>query len=171
MVETSTYTFAVLTVSTKGAAGKRQDTSGEALKHILTAAGFIDTDYAVVPDDAETISATLRRWIDEQKIDLVVTTGGTGVSPSDVTPEATAPLLQRQLPGMAEAMRAKSLSITPHAMLSRGLAGIRETSLIINLPGSEKAARENIETILSAIPHALYKIKGGSADCGAPTHR
>ncbi len=161
------YGCGILTVSDKGSRGERQDTSGPALREILAGAGFTVQAYEVVADREEAIAAVLVRWVDELGIDLVVTTGGTGVSPTDVTPEATRPLLHRELPGMAEAMRQASLAKTPNAMLSRGLAGIRAESLIINLPGSERAARENIAVVLPALGHALYKLKGGARDCGA----
>lgn len=160
------YTCGILTVSDKGAAGTREDTSGPALRELLGQAGFAVRDYAIVPDKREIIAATLARWVDTAGIDLVVTTGGTGLSPRDVTPEATRSVLDKEIPGIAEAMRAASLAKTPHAMLSRGIAGIRGQSLIINLPGSRKAATENIEAVLVALPHALEKIQGGTGDCG-----
>jgi molybdenum cofactor synthesis domain-containing protein len=122
--------------------------------------------YQVIADDQPLIIATLRNWVDEQHLDLIITTGGTGVSPSDQTPEATAQVIEREVPGLAEAMRQASLAKTIQAVWSRGIAGIRKESLIINLPGSEKAARENIEAVLPSLPHGLYKLKGGSADCG-----
>lgn len=161
------YTFGVLTLSDKGARGEREDTSGAMLCELLRGQGYVQAEYAVIPDRHELIVRTLRAWVDERSIDLVLTTGGTGVAPSDVTPEATMEVIERQVPGIAEAMRHASLEKTPNAVLSRGIAGIRGTSLIINLPGSRKAARENIEVVLPALRHALYKIKGGSRDCGA----
>jgi len=160
------YTFGILTISDKGSRGERQDTSGPGLRELLIASGFEARAYEIVPDQREAIRDMLVRWVDGEGIDLIVTTGGTGVSPSDVTPEATSPLLEREIPGMAEAMRRASMEKTPHAMLSRGVAGIRKTSLIINLPGSEKGARENIAVVLPTLAHALYKIKGGVKDCG-----
>lgn len=164
--QSGTYTCGILTISDKGSRGERQDTSGEQLKSQLTGAGFSLAAYLIIPDEQQVISTTLRQWVDQKKIDLIITTGGTGVSPSDVTPEATRAVITREVPGISEAMRQASLLITPRAILSRGIAGIREESLIINLPGSEKAARENLETVLSALRHAVYKIKGGLADCG-----
>ncbi|MDH5297848.1 MAG: MogA/MoaB family molybdenum cofactor biosynthesis protein [Desulfobulbaceae bacterium] len=161
------YTCGILTVSDKGSRGQRQDTSGPRLREMLTANGFTVTNHEIVPDSQEAIANVLSRWVDEEGIDLIVTTGGTGVSPSDLTPEATRPLLDREIPGIGEAMRRASLEKTPHAMLSRGIAGIRKSSLIINLPGSEKGARENIEVVLPMLSHALYKIKGGMKDCGS----
>ena len=167
MTTESPYTCGILTVSDKGSCGERQDTSGPALKKILTEQGFTVTDYQIVPDQVATIQETICRWVDEAGIDLVISTGGTGVSPSDVTPEATRPLLNKEIPGIGEAMRQASLLKTANAMLSRGIAGIRKDSLIINLPGSEKAARENIAAVLPTLAHAIYKIKGGTKDCGA----
>jgi molybdenum cofactor synthesis domain-containing protein len=166
MTPTQPYTCGILTVSDKGSRGERQDTSGEQLQGQLSGAGFRQTAYQIVPDDQEIISSTLRQWVDQQKIDLIITTGGTGVSPTDLTPEATAAVLDKTIPGISEAMRQASLLITPRAILSRGIAGIRGKSLIINLPGSKKAAKENLETVLSALDHAVYKIKGGLDDCG-----
>ena len=160
------FSFAVVTMSDKGARGEREDSSGRLLQDLLSAEGYALQGYIIVPDDQEIIIATLLDLIDTRKIDLIVTTGGTGVSPSDVTPEAMQGVIEKDIPGMAEAMRAASLQKTPHAVLSRARAGIRGKSLIINLPGSTKAARENIEVLLPALPHALDKIQGGMTDCG-----
>ncbi len=160
------YTCGILTISDKGSRGERRDTSGEQLKVQLAGAGFSLAAYEIVPDSRRIISSTLRQWADERKINLIVTTGGTGVSPSDLTPEATAEVIDRPVPGISEAMRQASLRLTSRAILSRGISGIRKQSLIINLPGSEKGARDNLEAVLSALPHAIYKIKGGQADCG-----
>lgn len=162
----ATYTCGVLTVSDKGSRGERKDTSGPGLEKILTGRGFKVAAAHIVPDQEEAIRETVRHWVDEEAIDLIVSTGGTGVSPSDVTPEAIRPLLDKEIPGIGEAMRQASLLKTPNAMLSRGIAGIRKESLIITLPGSEKAARENIEAVLPTLTHAIYKIKGGTKDCG-----
>lgn len=167
MAAESSYTCGILTVSDKGSRGERQDTSGPALQKILTEQGFTVAAYEIVPDQEEAIGKTICRWVDEMAIDLVVSTGGTGVSPTDVTPEATRPLLDKEIPGVGEAMRQASLAKTANAMLSRGIAGIRKESLVINLPGSEKAARENIAAVLPTLAHAIYKIKGGTKDCGA----
>lgn len=161
------YTGAILTISDKGSLGQREDTSGPQLAEILSAHGFSVIARAMVPDNMERIRETILSWADREGIDLILTTGGTGVAPSDLTPEATRTVLEREIPGIAEAMRAASLQKTPNAILSRGLAGIRKQSLIINLPGSRKAARENLEAILPALSHAIYKIKGGSDDCGS----
>jgi len=164
--QNSIYSCGILTISDKGARGERQDTSGQNLKAIMASQGFDVKWYDIVPDEERTIEKTLVKWIDELHVDLVITTGGTGVAPSDVTPEATRRIIDREIPGIAEAMRLASLKKTPNAILSRGIAGIRKESLVINLPGSKKAAAENIEAVLAAIPHALDKIKGNPADCG-----
>ncbi len=160
------FNCAVVTMSDKGAVGQREDTSGKALQEILFDEGYSLKAYTIIPDVINTIIETIVDLVDSQKIDLIVTTGGTGVSPSDVTPEAMREILDKEIPGMAEAMRAASFLKTPHAVISRAMAGVRRQSLIVNLPGSEKAARENIEVLLPAIPHALEKIKGGKGDCG-----
>jgi molybdopterin adenylyltransferase len=160
------FSFAVVTMSDKGSRGEREDSSGKLLQELLKAEGYTLKAYTIVPDDQEIIIKTLLDLIDNRKIDLIVTTGGTGVAPSDVTPEAMQAVIEKDIPGMAEAMRAASLQKTPYAVLSRARAGIRGKSLIINLPGSKKAARENIEVLLAALPHALDKIQGGTSDCG-----
>lgn len=145
--------------------GERTDASGPLVQHLLEDAGFQVIYQKVVPDERSAISSTLKECADVLKIDLIVTTGGTGLSPRDVTPEATREVIDREIPGMAEAMRAASLKKTPHAMLSRAVVGIRGGSLIVNLPGSPRGARENLEVILPALPHALEKIKGDERDC------
>lgn len=161
------FTFGIITVSDKGSRGERLDTSGQEIRSILEKDGFAFADYVIVPDETEQISAALLSYADEKKIDLIVTTGGTGVSPRDVTPEATISVLDKEIPGMAEAMRRESARITPHAMISRAVAGIRGTSLILNLPGSPKGVRENLSTVLPALKHAIEKIKGDPSDCAA----
>jgi molybdenum cofactor synthesis domain-containing protein len=143
------------------------DESGAVIKELIAAIGGIASVYEILPDDESRIAETLRRLADSGTVDLILTTGGTGVSPRDVTPEATRSVIERELPGMAEAMRAESLKKTPHAMISRAVAGIRKEALIVNLPGSPKAVRENLAAILSALPHALEKIKGSPDDCAA----
>ncbi|MEN8142389.1 MAG: MogA/MoaB family molybdenum cofactor biosynthesis protein [Thermodesulfobacteriota bacterium] len=160
------YTCAVLTVSDRGSRHERQDTSGPALRLLLERQGLKTVSSAIVPDEADDIQKVIIDWIDRQHIDLVITTGGTGLSPRDITPEATRPILDLEIPGISEAMRMAGLSKTVNAILSRGLAGVRKKSIIINLPGSEKAAIENLETVIKALPHALYKLKGGQDDCG-----
>ncbi len=157
----------VLTLSDKGAKGEREDTSGPTVREMLKSIGTSIETYKIIPDQLEGIKATLIDWVDRLGLDLIVTTGGTGVSPTDVTPEATLAVIEKELPGISEAMRQASLKITPHAMLSRSICGIRGNCLIINLPGSRKAAKENLETVLPAISHAVYKIKGGMKDCGS----
>ena len=166
MVVKSEYSCGVLTLSDKGARGEREDTSGALLKEMLTGYGFKVIAYEIIPDRQDLIESTLILWVDEKKIDLVVTTGGTGVSPSDRTPEATRRVIDLEIPGIGEAMRQASLAKTKNAIWSRGIAGIRKESLIINLPGSKKAAKENIEVVLPALEHGIYKLKGGMADCG-----
>jgi len=161
------YSFAVLTLSDKGSRGEREDTSGPYLVDRLRQEGYGLQSYAIIPDQLPVIIDVLIDLVDRQAVDLIVTTGGTGVAPTDVTPEAMLQVIDREVPGMAEAMRAESLRKTPHAMLSRGRVGIRGQTLIVNLPGSLKAARENLEVILPVLPHALEKIGGGTADCGS----
>jgi molybdenum cofactor synthesis domain-containing protein len=161
------YNVGILTLSDKGSRGEREDTSGAMLNEMFnTLGGYRVVAYSVVADNQSLIIATLTDWVDEKGIDLIITTGGTGVSPRDQTPEATRAIIDREVPGLAEAMRQASLQKTIQAVWSRAIAGIRNKSLIINLPGSEKAARENIEAVLPALSHGLYKLKGGTADCG-----
>jgi molybdenum cofactor synthesis domain-containing protein len=162
----SGYTFAVLTMSDKGSRGEREDSSGAWLQQRLVEEGYELRGYSIVPDDIAIIVDELRRIVDTLQLSLIVTTGGTGVAPSDVTPEAMEQVIERELPGMAEAMRAASMLKTSRAMLSRGRVGIRGTTLIVNLPGSLKAVKENLEVVLPVLPHALEKIAGGTADCG-----
>jgi len=165
-IDCSRFSFGVLTLSDKGSRGEREDTSGPYLVSLLREQGYREEAYEIIPDLVANIQEKLIAWVDEKKIDLIITTGGTGVAPTDVTPEAMASVIEKEIPGMAEAMRAESLKKTPNAVLSRGKAGIRGNSLIINLPGSEKAARENIAVLLPSLAHALDKIQGGTSDCG-----
>ncbi len=160
------YTCGILTVSDRGACGTRHDSSGPALAEILTGHGFTLTATAIVPDVIDEIRQVLLEWVEETNLDLILTTGGTGLSPRDLTPEATRPLLDREIPGIPEAMRLAGLAQTPRAMLSRGLAGTRDRTLIINLPGSARAAGENLSAVIATLPHALDKIKGDPRDCG-----
>ena len=158
------YRAAIITVSDKGSVGQRVDTSGPALKDILEKS-FEVTGITIVPDEAPIIARAIKDLIDAQGVDLVVTTGGTGVSVRDVTPEATRIVIDRDLPGFAEVMRMESYKITPHSIISRAIAGIRGKSIVVNLPGSPKAAVECLGFVLGAIPHALGKIQGDTTDC------
>lgn len=161
------YTAAVITVSDKGARGEREDTSGPNLCRILEEKGFDVVHTAIVPDDAGEIQRQLLHCSDDAHIALVLTTGGTGFSPRDITPEATLAIVERQTPGIPEAMRAESMRITPKGCLSRSVAGIRGRTLIINLPGSKKAAEENILAVIDPVQHGLGMLYSeGSADCG-----
>lgn len=159
------YTAAVLTVSDRSFRGERPDEAGPLAASLLEEAGYRVVETAVVPDEQPEIVTALIRLADESRIALIVTTGGTGFSPRDVTPEATLAACERLTPGIPEAMRAASLAITPRAMLSRAAAGIRGGSLIVNLPGSPKAVRENLEAVLPALGHGLKMLLGGPADC------
>ncbi len=159
------YKAAVLTVSDRSFRGERPDEAGPLAASLLEAAGYRVVETAVVPDEQPEIEAALIRLAGEAA--LVVTSGGTGFSPRDVTPEATAAVCQRMAPGIPEAMRAASLAVTPRAMLSRAAAGIRGGTLIVNLPGSPKAVRENLEAVLPALEHGLKMLSGASADCAA----
>lgn len=152
------YTAAVITVSDMGSRGLRRDTSGPAVRAMLEEAGFSVAHTAILPDEMEQISAELRDCADRRRIDLIVTTGGTGLSPRDVTPEATRAVLEREIPAIPVAMWMEGLKVTPRAMLSRAVAGIRGSSLLLNLPGSEKAARENLAAVIEALEHGLHMI-------------
>ena len=162
------YQAAVITVSDKGYRGERVDTSGPAVCAMLKEHGFEISYTSIVPDEFDMIQAELRKCADDLKIPLVLTTGGTGFSPRDVTPEATLDVVERETRGIPEAMRAESLKITPRGCLSRSAAGIRGRTLIVNLPGSEKAAKENLNAVLDAVTHGLDMLaSSGSADCAA----
>ena len=157
---------AILTLSDKGSRGERIDESGPALAAWLAEKGVRTLHSLIIPDEFEQIAATLAEWADSDLADLILTTGGTGVSPRDVTPEATIKVAQRLIPGIGELMRLRSLDKTPMAALSRAVAAIRGQSLIINLPGSPKAAIENLEAVWQVIGHAVEKIRGDQRDCG-----
>ena len=151
---------AILTASARAAARVYSDRSGPALVELVTQALEADVVATVIlPDDRAAIAAQLRAWADSSAVDLILTTGGTGFTPSDQTPEATRDVIEREAPGLAEAMRAASLHISPHAMLSRAVCGIRGRALIINLPGSPKGATENVRVVLPALPHALALLR------------
>ncbi len=158
------FRIGVLTLSDKGARGEREDESGRLLGELVADLGDV-IRYQVIADEQAKISLMLKSWSDDQQLDLILTTGGTGLSPRDLTPQATAAVLDFEIPGMAEAMRAASLQKTPHAMISRAMVGVRGQTMIINLPGSPKGVRENLEVLLPALPHALAKLKGDPADC------
>jgi molybdopterin adenylyltransferase len=158
------FKVGVLTLSDKGSQGQRVDESGPVVEELLAPVGEV-VHAAILPDDLESIVALLIAWTDQEKLDLIVTTGGTGLSPRDVTPQATLQAIDYEIPGMAEAMRMQSLQKTPHAMVSRAVVGVRKQTMIINLPGSPKAARENLETVLPALSHALAKLTGDPSDC------
>jgi molybdopterin adenylyltransferase len=160
------FTVGILTISDKGSTGERQDRSGEAIREVLSGADVSIANYDVVPDEKELIVEKLVEWADKDNLDVVVTTGGTGLTPRDVTPEATLAVVDRIVPGFAEAMRAESLKKTPHAMLSRAVVGTRGKCLIVNLPGSPKAVRECLQVILPALPHAVETLKGQAGECG-----
>lgn len=157
----------VITISDKGSRGKREDKSGPEIIAILKDAGIDVACIKIIPDEKDQIREALIEFADKKNIPLIVTTGGTGVSPRDVTPDATLEVIDKEVPGMAEAMRRASAAITPHAMISRAVVGIRGRSLIINLPGSPKAVRENLAVLLPALPHAVEKIKGDDAECAS----
>ncbi|MBP1716051.1 MAG: molybdenum cofactor biosynthesis protein [Deltaproteobacteria bacterium] len=159
------FSVGILTLSDKGSRGEREDLSGPEIRRIISQLPARVEAYEVIPDEEELIVKKLLEFVDQKKLDLILTTGGTGLSPRDVAPEATRKILDKEIPGMAEAIRAYGLKITPMAMLSRAVAGIRCRSLIINLPGSPKAVEENLTVILPVLKHALEKIQGDPADC------
>lgn len=151
--------FAILTVSDRSARGERLDASGPVLQQKILSQGWLVSQMEVVPDDFSTLQEIITLWADRGDLDVILTTGGTGFSSRDLTPEATLAVIDRQAPGLAEAMRAASLQVTPHAMLSRAVAGIRKQTLIVNLPGSPKAAVENLSVILPVLPHAVQLLQ------------
>jgi len=150
----------ILTVSDKGSRGQRQDKSGEVIRQVVARLPGSVVKYDIVPDEADIISRTLTDWADGGGVDIILTTGGTGLGQRDVTPEATLAVIDKEVPGITEAMRSKSLEKTPTAVLSRAVAGLRGRCLIINLPGSPKAVQECLEVVLPALPHAVQIIKG-----------
>lgn len=156
---------ALLVASDRASRGEREDRVEKAVRSFLEKRGLTLGRFAVVPDDEDVIRETMREWADSGEVDLLLTAGGTGVSPRDVTPEATGPLLERPIPGIAEAMRSASMAKSPNAALSRALAGLRGNVMIINLPGSPKAAVENIEAVFEAALHGISKAKGDESEC------
>jgi molybdopterin adenylyltransferase len=158
------YRAAVVTISDKGSRGERVDGSGPALR-LLLGKLFDVKEIVMVPDETDIIADTIRELADVHAVDVIVTTGGTGIGPRDVTPEATKAVIDKDLPGFSEIMRIESYKITPHGIISRGICGIRNASIIINLPGSPKAATECLSFVIDALPHALSKLKGDPTDC------
>lgn len=165
------YRAAIICASDRCFQGLRKDVSSPIIAEILTGQGYEITAAVMLPDEYEALQKAMANIADEGSADLIVTTGGTGLAPRDITPEATAAVIDRAVPGIPEAMRAESMKITPHGMLSRGIAGIRKRTLIINLPGSPKAVKENLSCILPALDHALLMLTGGTQDCAASRSR
>jgi molybdopterin adenylyltransferase len=157
-------TVAVITISDKGARGEREDLSGPAIKEMMSRIGARVENSEVIPDEKELIKEKLIEY--SKSVDVILTTGGTGLFPRDVTPDATLEVIDREIPGIAEAIRLEGLRKTKRAMLSRAVAGVRGNTLIVNLPGSPKAVKEGLEAIVEVIPHAVEKIKGNTEDCG-----
>lgn len=151
--------FAILTISDRSSRGERPDTSGPALVSLVDFQGWLVCKQHILPDEEDLVRELLSDWADSGEIDVILTTGGTGFAPRDVTPEATRAVIERLTPGLDEAMRASSLKITPHAMLSRAISGIRKRTLIINLPGSPKGATENFQVVLPALEHAIHLLR------------
>jgi len=158
-------TVGILTISDKGSRGEREDLSGQTIREMIVKLPSQVVAFEVVPDEKEIIARALRDFADHKKVDLILTTGGTGLSPRDVTPEATRQVLDLEVPGIAEAMREEGRKLTPMAALSRAVAGVRSRTLIINLPGSPQAVRENLTVILPILKHAIEKIQGDPTDC------
>lgn len=155
----------ILTLSDKGSKGEREDLTGTILKDLVQNEGWIVQEYLIIPDEKEMIVNTLSMWVDEKKLDLILTNGGTGVYPRDVTPEATKEVIEKEIPGISEYIRYISYPLTPMAALTRGVAGIRKQTLIINLPGSPKAVKEIFPHLIPIIKHAIEKIKGDPKEC------
>jgi len=160
-------TVGIITVSDKGSRGERKDLSSEEIRKLIPKIPGEVVSYTIIPDEEPDIVKTLISYADEKHVDLIVTSGGTGLSPRDVTPQATRKVIENEIPGMAEAMRFESLKETSFGMLSRGIVGTRGNSLIINLPGSPKAVRENFSVLIPVIPHALDKLRGDPSECGS----
>ncbi|MGA1867117.1 MAG: MogA/MoaB family molybdenum cofactor biosynthesis protein [bacterium] len=160
------YTVAIITISDKGSAGEREDRSGPLLQKMLPADTFSVSLYKIIPDDFQEIKRCLEECCDQKKVNLVLTSGGTGLSPRDVTPEATRAVIEKDAPGFSEAIRIQGISSTPFSILSRAISGIRGKTLVINLPGSPKGAQEGLSIILPTLSHALAKLLGDPAECG-----
>jgi len=159
------FKVGILTLSDKGSKGEREDLSGKALKEFSKNEGWQVIKYEIIPDEKEEIIKVLKTWVDKEQLDLIITTGGTGVYPRDVTPEATKEILEKEIPGIPEYIRYISYPITPMAALTRGVAGVRKETLIINLPGSPKAINEIFPKLIPIIKHAIKKIKGDPSEC------
>lgn len=157
------FSVAILTLSDKGSKGEREDTSGSIIKEIVQSKGMEVKYYEIIPDEQNILRERLLRLVKE--VDLVLTTGGTGLAPRDITPDVTLEIIDREIPGIAEAMRSEGLRKTPRAMLSRAVAGVKDECLIINLPGSSQAVREGLDVIIDVLPHAIEKIKGSEEEC------
>jgi molybdenum cofactor synthesis domain-containing protein len=164
-LEINMFNVAILTISDRGSKGEREDSSGPLIRDMVKDLPAEVIHYEIIPDEKEQIVTALKRCVDGLKADLILTTGGTGLSPRDVTPDATLEVIEKEIPGFSEAMRAESLKKTPHAMISRAVCGIRGSSLIINLPGSPKSVKENLTVLLPTLPHALSKLKGDLSEC------
>ncbi|NLJ89486.1 MAG: MogA/MoaB family molybdenum cofactor biosynthesis protein [Clostridiales bacterium] len=160
------YKVGIITASDKGAIGEREDKSSGVIREIVEKQGWSVTEYIVLPDEKEELEKTMRDWCDNIKVDLLLTTGGTGFSKRDITPEATMAVAEKLVPGIGEAMRYYSLKITNRAILSRGIAAIRKSTLIINLPGSPKSVKENLEAVIDGLDHGLAILKGEDSECG-----
>ena len=161
----------IITASDKGSKGEREDQSGKVIQEMVEEKGLKVVEYVILPDERAQLSEMMKTWCDEKRVDLILTTGGTGFSKRDCTPEATLDIVEKQVPGIPEAMRYYSLQITPRAMLSRSAAGIRKDTLIINLPGSPKAVRENLESIMGSLQHGIEILIGSASECAMPDHK
>jgi molybdenum cofactor synthesis domain-containing protein len=162
----NSLTACILTLSDKGSKGEREDISGSVARRLVESIGFNVKFYEILPDEKGQISDKLMEYTDKHGVDLIVTTGGTGLTPRDVTPEATRAVIEREIPGIAEAMRLEGLKSTPNSMLSRGIAGQRGKTLIINLPGNPSAVRDGLKVVLPVLKHAIEKIQGDPSECG-----
>ena len=164
----ATGRYAILTISDKGSRGEREDRSGQVIREIVGQLGGDVVAYEIVPDERDRIREKLKAWVDELAVDVILTTGGTGLAPRDVTPTATLDVIDYEVPGIPEAMRAESLKKTPNAMLSRMVAGVRSRTMIVNLPGSPRAVQECLDVIRPALPHAVETLRGEVGDHGRP---